>query len=180
MPRPIPARSITAISGSAPAEFGGKRLEKAVGIDMTGVPYKGAADALHEVASGRLDLFVGPPFAVMPLYQGKELNVLAVTGRIAWRQRPDVPTLSESGIPIVAFAWLGICAGEGTPAPILEFLNTKLMPILNSDEYREFITKSGSVPVSSTPAEMQKIIDDTVRDAAPLIEEFESDPGLEC
>ena len=47
----------------------GKRLEKVAGMKMTGVPYKGAADALQEVVSGRLDLFVGPPFVVMPLYE---------------------------------------------------------------------------------------------------------------
>ena len=150
-----------------------KRLEKAAGIAMTGVPYKGAADALHEVASGRLDLFVGPPFAVMPLYQGKELNVLAVTGKDRLASAPDVPTLSESGIPIVAFAWLGICARQGTPAPIIDLLNAKLTPILKSDEYRALLDTSGSLPMSSTPQEMQAVIDDTVKQAAPLVDEFD-------
>jgi tripartite-type tricarboxylate transporter receptor subunit TctC len=149
-----------------------KRLEKETGIGMTGIPYKGAADALHEVASGRLDLFVGPPFAVMPLYTNKQLKVLAVTGKERLTSAPDVPTLTESGVPIVAFAWLGICAGEGTPRPIIDLLNSKFGPILKSDEYRALLAASGSVPMSSTPQEMQDVIDDTVKQAAPLVDEF--------
>jgi tripartite-type tricarboxylate transporter receptor subunit TctC len=149
-----------------------KRLEKATGISMTGIPYKGAADALHEVASGRLDLFVGPPFAVMPLYANKQLKVLAVTGKERLASAPDVPTLTESGVPIVTFAWLGICAGEGTPRPIIDLLNSKLAPILKSDEYRALLAASGSLPMSSTPQEMQAVIDDTVKQAAPLVDEF--------
>jgi tripartite-type tricarboxylate transporter receptor subunit TctC len=149
-----------------------KRLEKEAGISMTGIPYKGAADALHEVASGRLDLFAGPPFAVMPLYDGKQLKVLAVTGKERLPSAPNVPTLTESGVPIVTFAWLGICAGEGTPRPIIDLLNSKLAPILKSDEYRALLAASGSVPMSSTPREMQEVIDDTVKQAAPLVDEF--------
>ncbi len=150
-----------------------KRLEKVTGISMTGIPYKGAADALHEVASGRLDLFVGPPFAVMPLYAGKQVKVLAVTGKERLASLPDVPTLTESGVPIVAFAWLGICAGEGTPQPIIDLLDSKLAPILGSDDYRTLLAASGSVPMSSTPKQMQDVIDETVRQAAPLVDEFD-------
>ena len=54
---------------------------------------------------------------------------MAVTGMERLSAAPNVPTLTESGIPIVTFAWLGICAGAGTPPSILEFLNSKLMPI---------------------------------------------------
>jgi tripartite-type tricarboxylate transporter receptor subunit TctC len=149
-----------------------KRLEKVTGIQMTGIPYKGAADALREVVAGRLDLFVGPPFVVMPLAQADQLSVLAATGKERLLSAPNVPTLTESGIPIVTFAWLGICAGSGTPQPIVDFLNSKLEPILKSDEYRAFITKSGSTPAYSTPLEMQAVINDTVKDAAPLVKEF--------
>ncbi|MGA8321003.1 MAG: tripartite tricarboxylate transporter substrate binding protein [Xanthobacteraceae bacterium] len=149
-----------------------KRLEKVTGMSMTGIPYKGAADALREVASGQLDLFVGPPFAVMPLYEGKQIKVLAVTGKERLASAPDVPTLTESGVPIVTFAWLGICAGAGTPQPVINLLNSKITPILKSDDYRALLATSASVPMSSTPQEMQDVIDDTVKQAAPLIDEF--------
>lgn len=149
-----------------------RRLEKVAGVKMTAIPYKGAAEAVQEIAAGRLDLYVGPPFAVMPLFQASKINVLAVSGNERLTSAPDIPTLKESGLPIVAFAWLGICAGAGTPRTVVDFLNSKLVPILKSDDYRALITQSGSVPASSTPQEMQTVIDDTVKDNAPLVEEF--------
>jgi tripartite-type tricarboxylate transporter receptor subunit TctC len=149
-----------------------KKLEKVTGMSMTAIPYKGAADALQEVVAGRLDLFIGPPLVVMPLFQSKLITVLAVTGPERLSSVAEVPTLTESGIPLVAFAWLGVCAGSGTPQPIIDLLNSKLVPIINSSEYREMIEKSGSTPISSTPQEMQMVINDTVKDAAPIIQEF--------
>ncbi len=149
-----------------------KRLEKEAGMKMTAISYKGAADALQDIVAGRLDLFAGPPFVVMPLYEADKFNVLAVTGQERLLSVPKIPTLTESGVPIVAFAWLGICVGSGTPKPIADLLNSKLTPILNSAEYRELMTRSGSMPLSSTPDEMQKVINDSVKDAAPLIQEF--------
>ena len=149
-----------------------KRLEKITSMKMTAIPYKGAADAMQEVVAGRLDLFVGPPFVVMPLFHAAKIKVLAVSGKQRLVSAPDVPTLTESGIPVVAFAWTGICAGSGTPQLIIELLTSKLVPILNSEEYRTLMSKSGSVPTSSTPRDMQEVINDTVRYAAPLIDEF--------
>ena len=119
-----------------------RRLEKVAGMKMTAIPYKGAAEAVQEIAAGRLDIYVGPPFAVMPLFQASKINVLAVSGNERLTSAPDVPTLKESGIPIIAFAWLGICAGAGTPKAVVDFLNSKLVPILNSDDYRALITRS--------------------------------------
>ena len=149
-----------------------KKLEKVTGMSMTAIPYKGAADALQEVVAGRLDLFIGPPLVVMPLVQSKLVKILAVTGPERLSSAPDVPTLSEAGIPLVAFAWLGICAGSGTPEPIINLLNSKLVPIIKSEEFQKMIEKSGSSPVSSTPNEMQSVINETVKDAAPIVEEF--------
>ena len=149
-----------------------KRLEKVTGMKMTAIPFKGAADALQEIVAGRLDLFIGPPVVVMPLFEAKKVKVLAVTGKKRLSAAPAVPTLTESGIPLVAFAWLGICAGAGTPQSVIDFLNSKIVPIINSKDYRALIEKSGSIPVSSTPQEMQAVINDTVKDAAPIIDEF--------
>jgi tripartite-type tricarboxylate transporter receptor subunit TctC len=149
-----------------------KKLEKIAGMKMNAIPYKGAADALREVAAGRLDLFMGPPLAVMPLYSNQRVKVLAVTGTERLASAPDIPTVKESGIPLVGFAWLGVCAGAGTPQPIIDDLHGKIVPIINSSEYRSLVERSGSIAVSSTPREMQAVIDETVADAAPIVEEF--------
>jgi tripartite-type tricarboxylate transporter receptor subunit TctC len=85
---------------------------------------------------------------------------------------PEVPTLKESGIPLVAYAWLGVCAGSGTPQPIVDLLNRRVGEVVNSAEYRLLIEKSGSVAVSSTPQEFHDVIEQTANDAAPIIREF--------
>ena len=148
-----------------------KKLEKVTGMSMTAIPYKGAADALQEVVAGRLDLFIGPPLVVMPFVQSKLVKVLAVTGPERLSSAPDVPTLSEAGYLLVAFAWLGICAGSGTrtdhrSAEQQARAHHQIGGIPEDD--REI----RSSPVSSTPNEMQKVINETVKDAAPIIEEF--------
>ena len=149
-----------------------KQLEKVAGMKMTAVSFKGAAEALLEVVAGRIDLYVGPPVAVMPLYEGKQIKVLAVTGAQRLPAAPQVPTLTESGVPVVAFAFLGVCAGQGTPQTIIDKLNTLVVSVVETPAYRAMIEKSGSVPVSSSPTQMQAVIDAALRDAAPIITEF--------
>ena len=64
-----------------------KSLEKLTGMKMTAVTFKGAADATQEVVAGRIDLFIGPPFVVLPQYDAKKINVAAVTGTDAHTHR---------------------------------------------------------------------------------------------
>lgn len=149
-----------------------KQLESAANITLTGIPYKGAADAVQEIMAGRLDLFFGPPIVVMPQYKAGTLRMIATTGKERLSSSPDVPTLMESGVQIDAFGWIGLCAGSGTPQPIIDTLNAKLGPILSSPEYKQLIERSGSLPVSMTPAEMQKLIDKTISDIKPMIEKY--------
>jgi tripartite-type tricarboxylate transporter receptor subunit TctC len=98
--------------------------------------------------------------------------VLAVTGNERMPAIPEVPTLKESGIPLVAYAWLGICAGAGTPQPVIDLLNSRITTIVDSPEYRALVEKSGSIAVSSTPQELHRVIEETAADAAPVIRDL--------
>ena len=64
---------------------------------------------------------------------------------------PEIPTLKEKGIDFVRFGWLGICAGAGTPQPIIDRLHRDIVAIVATPEYRAMIEKAGSIAVSSTP-----------------------------
>ena len=72
----------------------------------------------------------------------------------------------------MAYAWLGMCAGAGIPAHVVELLNDRVGQIVNSADYRALLEKSGSVAVSSTPQEFQALIEQTATDAAPVIRQF--------
>ena len=98
--------------------------------------------------------------------------MLAVTGNERLASIPEVPTLTEMGIPLVAYAWLGVCAGAGTPQPVVDLLNKRIAAIVDSPEYRALVESSGSVAVSSTPQEFHQLIAATASDAAPIIREL--------
>lgn len=149
-----------------------KRIEKAAKIDLVGIPYKGAADAIRDIVAGRLDLFAGPPVVVMPQHAGDRLNVIAVTGKQRLPSAPKVPTLMEAGVPIDAYGWIGLCTGAGTPKDVIDLLNRKVVQIVKSSGYKKLMETSGTVPVSSSPGELQSIINDTIKDTGPLIKEL--------
>jgi tripartite-type tricarboxylate transporter receptor subunit TctC len=149
-----------------------KKLEKLTGMNMTPIPYKGTAEALQEVVAGRTHLMIAPPLAVLPLYQSRQVKALAVTGSERLASMPEVPTLIESGIPLVASAWLGVCAGSGTPQPIIDLLSTRIETIIKSNDYRALVESSGSVAAFASPQAFGRLIEATAADAAPIIREF--------
>jgi tripartite-type tricarboxylate transporter receptor subunit TctC len=149
-----------------------KKLEKLTGMKMTPIPYKGTPEAMQEIIAGRTHLMIAPPLGVLPLYATKQVNVLAVTGSERLASMPEVPTLKESGIPLSAYAWLGVCAGSGIPQPVVGLLNRHIVQVVNSTEYRALVETSGSVAVSSTAQEFRELIEETANDAAPIFREF--------
>jgi tripartite-type tricarboxylate transporter receptor subunit TctC len=149
-----------------------KKLAKLTGVKMTAIPYKGTPEAMQELIAGRTHLMIAPPLGVLPLYRTKQVNILAVTGKERLASMPDVPTLEESGIPLSAYAWLGVCAGAGMPQPTIALLNHHIVQIVNSPEYRTLVESSGSVAASSTAQEFREIIEETANDAGPIFREF--------
>src|SRR5690348_8051276 len=136
-------------------------LGKLTGIELTGVPYKGGADVMKDLLPGRVQLYVSPTLAVLSLAQSGKLKLLAVTSPERLSVAPDVPTLTEKGLPFVRFGWLGVCAPAGTPQPVISVLNRQIAAIVQSADYRRMIEKAGSIPLSSTPEELGRILLET-------------------
>ena len=147
-------------------------LGKLTGIQLTGVAYKGAAQMMPDLLAGRVHVFVSPTLSVMPHYQAGKLRIVAVTSPERLAAAPDVPTVSEKGLPFVRFGWLGICAGAATPQPILATLNRHIAEAVKAPDYRGLIEKAGSLPLSSTPGELAKILAETYEQTAATVREF--------
>ena len=160
------------VGAGSTQELVAHELEKTAGITMTKVPFKGANEITQEMLAGRIHFQVGPPIAIGPYYKSGQLKVLAATSPQRLQSFPDVPTLTERGFPLTPYGWLGVCAGAGTPKPIVDLLNRHIVSITQSDEYRQFMEKAGNIPVSSTPEEFGRVLVETVNDAAPYIREF--------
>jgi tripartite-type tricarboxylate transporter receptor subunit TctC len=147
-------------------------LGKMTGIQLTGIPYKGGAEILNDLIPGRVHLYVSPTLAILPQYKAGKVRIIAVTSPERLVAAPDVPTLSEKGLPYVRFGWLGVCAGSGTAQPIIGLLNRQITAIVKSPEYRDMIEKAGSIPLSSTPEELGKILVETYEQTVGIAREF--------
>lgn len=140
-------------------------LGKLAGVEMTGIPYKGGAEAVQDLIAGRVHVYVSPTLSVLPLARAGKVRIVAVTSPERLAAAPEIPTLGEKGFSFVRFGWLGMCAGAGTPPPIIELLNRRIAAIVQSADYREMIEKAGSIPLSSTPDELAKILVETYEQA---------------
>jgi len=150
-------------------------LGKLTGIEMTMISYKGGSPIITDLMAGFVHLYVSPTLAVLPLYKAGKLRILAVTSPERLAAAPEIETLTEKSLPFVRFGWLGVCAGAGTPQPVIALLNRHITSIVKSPGYRELIEKAGSIPVSSTPEELGKILVETYEQTARISREF----GLE-
>ena len=147
-------------------------LGKLTGIEMTGIAYKGGADVMNDLIPGRLQFYVSPTLGVLPHYKAGRLRLLAVTSLERLAALPEIPTLVEKGLPLVRYGWLGVCAGAGTPVPVIERLNREIGAIVRSAEYRDLIEKAGSIALSSTPDELGQILRETYEQTARIAQEF--------
>jgi tripartite-type tricarboxylate transporter receptor subunit TctC len=158
-------------AGSA-QEILARQLEKLTGITMNRIPFRGGPQVVQEMVAGRVDFYVSPTLAIVPQYEAKQIKILAVSAPERLKNLPDIPTLTEKGIDFVRFGWLGICAGAGTPQPIIERLHRDIVAIVATPEYRAMIEKAGSIAVSSTPDELNKTITQTLDEVSSSIREF--------
>ncbi len=108
------------------------------GINIVHVPYKGSAQAVTDVMSGRVQLMFAPVLAVVQHSQSGRLRALAVTSATRSRVMPDLPTIAEAGVVGYAFgAWYGILAPTGLPATIANTLHAESMRALQSQEIKD-------------------------------------------
>jgi len=164
--------SYATIGAGSAQEILARQLEKFTGITMNRIPFRGGAQVVQELVAGRVQFYVSPTLAIVPQYQAGQLKILAVTAPERLHNLADVPTLTERGIDFVRFGWLGICAGAGTPRPILDLLQRQIAVVAGSPDYRTMIEKAGSIAVSSTSEELGQLIAQTLDDVSASIREF--------
>lgn len=141
------------------AHFAGTLLEQRAGIQMTHVPYNGAAPAQQAIVSGQVDMGFMSALSAMPLMQSGKLKALAVASDKRLPQLPDVPTMAEAGFPgFEVSSWQGLLAPAGTPPAIVTKLQRELARILSLPEVRERLVAVAAEPVGSSPAEFRAYI----------------------
>lgn len=134
-------------------------LASQAGVNLTHVPFKGAAPANTAVMSGEVDLTFGPILTTVPQVKQRLLKAVAVTGIQRAGVLPDVPTVAESGYPGFQSAnWYGIVAPARTPANIIDQLNKEIVKLLAMPELRNQLTNDGAQVFGNTPKEFSEFI----------------------
>lgn len=128
--------------------------------DLTGtyilhIPYKGSAGALTDTLSGQVNLAFIPIHVAMPHVKAGKLKPLGVGAARRHPSAPDLPTLGEAGIKGAEVEmWYAYMAPKGTPAPVVNRLNTELKTILAQAEVKTTFDRQGMDAATSTPAEL--------------------------
>jgi tripartite-type tricarboxylate transporter receptor subunit TctC len=137
-------------------------VQQAAGLKMVHVPYKGGGPMIADAVGGQIELGVASVAAIAPHVKGGKLRAIAVTGQKRSPSMPDVPSLSELGLPgFNALAWWGIFAPAGTPKPIIDKFHAELVKALGQPDLRKTLTETlGMDLVVSSPEAQQKFLVD--------------------
>jgi tripartite-type tricarboxylate transporter receptor subunit TctC len=155
-----PGALMYASSGNGGAgHLGGELFQSQTGVKLTHVPYRGSAPAITDVLAGRVDLMFVELASVAKRIESGELKLIAVTGAKRAASAPQVPTVTEAGIPGYSFSgWAGLLAPSGVPPQIVNRMNREVVGVLNVPEIRQRFSAQGVEAVSGTAADFQSLV----------------------
>ena len=138
-----------------PAQLGHEILNKAVGIDVAHVPYKGAGPAMPDLIAGRVQMIFISTVSGMPQVRNGQMKAIASTGPRRLPGMPDLPTVAESGVPDFELTnGYGLWTQAKVPAAIITVINRDVLQITHSADVKEKLAAGSSEPEPShTPAE---------------------------
>ena len=153
-----------------PYHMAGELLKAMAGVKIVHVPYKGSAQARTDVLGGQVDMmFDAIPTMVEQVKAGK-VKPVATTGRARSAIMPDVPTVSEAGVPgYEATIWLGVMAPKGTPVGIVNRLNAEISKITSNPELRRQWGAQGSAAMTMGVDEFTKYLNDDIAKWSNLV-----------
>jgi len=151
-------------AGSA-SHFAGLLFARMAGIEIAHVPYKGGGPAVTALLAGEAGFNFGPMPAAMSLVQSGRLKALAVSGTTRSNALPNVPTVSESGVPgYSSIGWFGLMAPKGTPREIVLKLNAAAARAISAPEAAKQLLQIGGDPAVRTPEAFGEFVrDDNAR-----------------
>jgi len=130
-----------------------------VGVDITSVPYKGGGPAMISLVGNETQLSFATPPSAMPHVKGGRLKAIAVTSDKRSVAMPDLPTISEAGLPGFNIeAWIGLFAPAGTPAKVIARIYEETAKVLRLPEVKELVLAMGAETGGNSPQEANRIV----------------------
>ncbi len=131
----------------------GELLKSMARVDLVHIPYKGSAPALNDLLAGQVNMMFDLVLTAAPHVKAGTVRAVAVTGKDRSIALPNVPTITESGLPgYEVSAWFGIFAPANTPADVVQRLNQEVVRVMQLTDVRERLAGQGAEPMSSSPA----------------------------
>jgi tripartite-type tricarboxylate transporter receptor subunit TctC len=151
----------------------GEALSKQTGIEMTHVPFKGAAPLKQELIAARLHLGGDQLSSSLADIKAGKIKALATNASKRIGDLPDVATVREQGFPILeADGWNGVFAPAKTPRPVIDRLQKEIAAAVHQPDTAKRLREIGAEPIGSSPAEQDAILKRQVDQFRPVIKEM--------
>ena len=139
-----------------PYHMAGELFKSMSGTNLVHVPHRGSGDARTSVIGGHVQMMIDAITTMAPTAQSGQVRALGSTGQTRSSVMPDMPTISEAGVPgYEATIWLGIMAPTGTPKPIVDKLNAEINKVLALPELKAQWASQGAAPLVMSPAQFE-------------------------
>src|SRR5262245_10997414 len=148
-------------AGTITAQLMGHLFNKAAGLDIVYVPFKGTSETVNGLLTSSVQLIYAANLIVAPLIASGQLRALATLDRDAPPTMADIPALADAAeLPDFdnISVWLGLVAPRGTPKPIIDKINGEVVRILGDPTVKERSERTGNYPVTSTPDQFTAFI----------------------
>jgi tripartite-type tricarboxylate transporter receptor subunit TctC len=153
-----------------PYHMAGELFKSMAGVYLVHIPYRGSTGARTDVIGGQVDVMFDAVTTMAEQVKAGKVKALATTGKQRSEVLPDVPTMSESGVPgYEATIWLGLMAPKGTPKPVVDRLNAAVSKIVGQPEIKQLWSKQGAVPMVMSPEAFDKYARDDIEKWARVI-----------
>jgi tripartite-type tricarboxylate transporter receptor subunit TctC len=155
-----------------PYHMAGELFKHMAGVDIVHIPHKGSDQARTAVLGGQVDIMFDAISTIVSHVHSGRLKALGTSGKSRSSVTPDIPTVSEAGVPgYEATIWLGLMAPSGTPRPVIDKLNGAVNKVINSPEVKQNWAKQGAVPMGMSPDAFEKFMRADVQKWAKLVKE---------
>ena len=145
----------------------GEVFKLETGAQLAHIPYRGSAPAVTDLLGGSISVMFDTVPSAMPHIKSGKTRALSITTAKRSTAFPDVPTLAETVIAGFDIGtWYGLMAPAGTPAPIINKINTEIVKLINDPAVRKQLESNGIEPLAGTPAEMNTRIKRELTDFA--------------
>ena len=137
---------------------------------IASIPYRGGAQAIADMLGGRIHMNFGAGATLVPLIREGKIKALAVTSPARNPELPDVPTMIESGLPkLTTVTYYGFLGPAGTPAAVIDKINSEINEGLKSAELRAVMVKAGFEPTGGSPQQFAALIAEQMQHWAPIV-----------